>query len=152
MLLIRGATSLDLFSLLQLGEEFYNESSSASKFGLDIEFLSKNLQHAIDDENFCVLVAIKDSEIVGALVGVVAREMWAKESCGYINMIFVQRKHRNLVTGLKLVAQFEKWCSHSAAYQIGTHSGIGGNFPADALFRAAGYHLLGKNMIKFKEE
>lgn len=125
MLTIRNARADDVLPLLQFAEVYHEQSKQWDFYGeLDGIWLMNNIAIAVNDPNQIILVAVKDSELVGVYWGCVSWQTMAPIPLGRNLFFFVHPDHRTFSIARQLVSEFEKWCKYKGAVAIA----VGCNF------------------------
>ena len=152
MLIVRDLTTLDLLSVLNLAQEFYDDAENAHSLGFDMQGTCDNLFNIIGDDKFHAVVAVKNKEVVGILIGMAVKEIWSVKHIGFIHFFYVQKDSRSFSVANRLYSSFENWCKKRnediVLMQIGLHSGLDKDRPADVFFKRKGFREAGKDLIK----
>lgn len=90
-----------------------------------------------------------EKHIVGALIGVLERQIFSEELTANVMHIDVLPEARMGGYGVKLLRAFEQWAANRKAYEIciGTNSSLGSNKLAKFV-RRLGYQPIGENFVK----
>jgi L-amino acid N-acyltransferase YncA len=94
-----------------------------------------------------IMVAEKNGEVVGAMLGDVYTPWYTTDSMGIDYCIYIKPEHRNGMIAARLIKRFEEWCIAMGAKQI--RPGIGtGNKNVSRLYKALGYRVVGECFLK----
>lgn len=104
-----------------------------------LRYARRILDH-LDSESACVLVAVKERQVVGYVLGVVvdlAPEMFAQEPSGFLADIYVDADHRRVGIGQALVEALQAWFGERGIRYFEWHAAAR-NPEAIAFWRALG--------------
>jgi GNAT superfamily N-acetyltransferase len=144
---VRVAIDLDLLSLVELGEEYFNEVNEWNHMAFNRDKVTGFAIFAISNKSHNIFVAIDDdtNRPVGFFWGCVIEHVWTDEPMGQDMFMFVRKEARGYGAGKKLIQAFTEWCKVSGckSIQCGAHSGIENNEPAKKVFESLGFNLSG---------
>lgn len=143
----RVAIDLDLFSLIKLGEEYFNEVNEWNHMPFNREKVMRFAIFAIENKSHNIFVAIDNdtNEPVGFFWGCVISHVWTDEPMGQDMFMYTKKDARGKGAGKLMIKAFVDWCKASGckSIQCGAHSGIENNEPAKKVFESLGFNLSG---------
>jgi L-amino acid N-acyltransferase YncA len=142
--MIRQAIESDIPALVEMGQLLHDESSykhvsySPERVAATCLLMMKN--------GFLV-VAEKDGEVVGGMMGDVQVAWYTTERMGFDLSLYIKPEHRSGMMAMRMIKRFENWCIKMGATQI--RPGIGtGNPSVTRLYKALGYKYVGELLLK----
>jgi GNAT superfamily N-acetyltransferase len=142
--MIRNATEADIPIMIEIGKNLAS-STTYKTVNYSEERIEKTIR-TLMDFGFCV-VAEKDGEIVGGMMGDVYTPWYSNDRMGIDYTLYIEPEHRNGLLAVKMVKRFEQWCISMGAKQI--RPGIGtGDKNAIRLYKALGYKSVGEWFLK----
>jgi GNAT superfamily N-acetyltransferase len=138
--LIRQVTKETLPEFLSLARQMHEESTSR-----DLEFSAEKLEQLIGSPStFCVM-AYKDQKVIGGMLGFITEHYFSKDKKAVESGLYVVPKHRNGMTGVRLIRTFEDWSKQHEAKHIwiGYSTGIGDINRMKDFYKALGYDYEG---------
>jgi GNAT superfamily N-acetyltransferase len=110
---IRPATSEDCALVFPLAREM------AVSFQVDENNFEISFHEILSDSSSICLVAEKDGEMIGYLIGFDHRAFYANGRVSWVEEIFVKENNKKEGTGKCLMDQFEVWCMERGSKLIG---------------------------------
>jgi GNAT superfamily N-acetyltransferase len=110
---IRSATSEDCALVFPLAKEM------AMSFKVDQNEFEISFHEILSDNGSICLVAEKDGEVIGYLIGFDHRAFYANGRVSWVEEIFVKEKNRKEGAGKCLMDEFEFWCMERGSKLIG---------------------------------
>jgi ribosomal protein S18 acetylase RimI-like enzyme len=99
---IRKATQEDLYGILALANQL-SDTVTVSE-----QYLASHFTNFIDNEQHCLLVAVKNETVVGYVSGYFHRAIYANGLVAYVDEIVVDTSYRSMQIGSILMAHFEQ--------------------------------------------
>ena len=115
--MIRPAWRSDIPRLVRLGV-LMHEESRYSRLRLDQEKLANLLASLIDGDHGCVLVAERDREVVGGIVGVLTEHWCSNDTVATDLALFLAPEARGGMLAARLVNGFVAWAKEQGAAMI----------------------------------
>ncbi len=147
--IIRKANLSDLPFLIPLFRRFVEESSLP--FTFDEETTISYLTVVMEIENVIILVEEDDGVITGLILGSVDRD-FCRESCAYVEKMYVETEFRGLGTARALVETFQDEAKKLGASIIFASATAGMGDRVEKLyvnlFGRYGYTVLGRILCK----
>ncbi len=140
--IIRPARPDDLPDLLQCGVEFLEAGAQTYAVSPNPEELRGILVRFLAHPDMCVLVAERDGEILGGLVGTLTQLWFAPTVSVAAELAWFVRAHaRGGAAAVRLLRAFESWAAtrHVAYVTVSCIPSLKGDAVA-TLFARAGYH------------
>jgi GNAT superfamily N-acetyltransferase len=142
--MIRQATADDIQSLVVLGKIMHDETSY-KHVEYAPEKVAKTCQLMIT--NGFLMVAEKDGEVVGVMMGDVVTPWYTDERMGIDYCLYIYPEHRNGLIAVRLIKKFEEWCIAMGATQI--RPGVGtGDKNVSRLYKSLGFNSVGEWFLK----
>lgn len=141
---IRAATLDDVPVMVELGRRMHEESSYRT-MTYSAERVAETAKLLV--EHGFALVAEKNGEVIGGMMGDVITPWYTTERMGTDYALYIAPEHRNGLLALKLVKRFEEWCVSMGATRI--RPGVStGSISAGKIYRALGYQPVGECFMK----
>lgn len=142
--MIRRATLEDMPALLRMAAAML-ANSDYSTFDVDearfVSFAGPLVTHGF------VIVAEKDGQVVGALLGDVVTPWFSTKRMGVEYAVYIEPEHRNGLMAARMINQWAQWCKEQGAVQC--RPGIStGNFEVARLYEALGFKQCGMAFTK----
>lgn len=142
--MIRQALESDIPALVELGRVM-NAETTYKHVEYSPERVAKTCLLMIS--NGFLMVAEKDGEVVGVMMGDVHVPWYTTERMGFDMCLYIYPEHRNGLFALRLIKKFEEWCIAMGASQI--RPGIGtGNPAVTRLYEKLGFKSVGTLLLK----
>lgn len=142
--MIRNAIESDIPKLIEMGQKLHDESTYKH-----VTYSSERVASTcrlMMNSGFLV-VAEKDDEVVGVMMGDVYTPWYSTDSMGIDFTLYIYPEHRNGITAMRMIKKFEQWCIGMGAKQI--RPGIGtGDLSVAKLYEALGYKSVGQWFLK----
>lgn len=116
--MIRNATAGDIPALIELGARMYLESRYAETSPFDEQKCAELAQHLIAAPGGCVLVAERDSQVIGWLAGGIAEQWFSRKLMAFEYGLFIAPEHRGGSAGPRLAKTFIAWAADNGAAVI----------------------------------
>lgn len=148
--MIRAATHGDLDALIEIGRACHAESPHYGRYPYKETRLRALLANVLESGDATILVAEKDSRIVGVLVAMVGAYFFTSARYATDLVFYVLPDVRGGPYAKRLVDAFERWAHDQGADEIapGVSSGLASE-RTRGFFRALGYEELGYIMVKY---
>lgn len=125
-MIIREMTDDDVRQCIALGREMHRESVYRY-----LDFSEDKLwaiweQHKAHPTMYCMRVAEKEGEIIGAFVGLRFEHFFGHDVCSSDLILYVTPEHRGGTAAPRLVKEYEKWAIANGVkeIQIGVSTGV----------------------------
>ena len=142
--MIRNATVNDIPKMIEIGKNLAS-STTYKSVNYSEERIEKTIRTLIE-HGFCV-VAEKNGEIVGGMMGDVYTPWYSNDRMGIDYTLYIEREHRNGLLAVKMIKKFEQWCISMGVKQI--RPGIGtGDKNVIRMYKALGYQSVGEWFLK----
>ena len=142
--MIRPATHEDIPRIVEMGRHLH-DLTNYKHVTYSPERVAKTVETMIA-AGFAV-VAEKDGEVVGAMMGDVYTPWYTTDPMGIDYTLYIEPEHRNGLLTMKMIKRFEAWCIAMGVKQI--RPGIGtGDEGAARLYEALGYKRAGSWFLK----
>ena len=142
--MIRNATEQDIPKLVEMGQALHDESTYKH-----VEYSPERVAETcrLMIANGFLVVAEKDGEVIGVMMGDVYVPWYTTERMGIDYTLYIMPEHRNGLIAVKMIKRFEQWCIAMGAKQIrpGIGTGVKG---AERLYKALGYVVSGEQFLK----
>lgn len=142
--MIRNATVNDIPKMIEIGKNLANSTTYKS-----VNYSEERIEATIKiliEHGFCV-VAEKNGEVVGSMMGDVYTPWYSNDRMGIDYVLYIEREHRNGLLAVKMIKKFEQWCISMGVKQI--RPGIGtGDKNAIRMYKALGYQSVGEWFLK----
>lgn len=144
---IRVADLTDTTDIIVLGKEFYKEFYS-DVLNWNSKLAAQNLEAAIEEDPFLVLVIEKENEIVGMLVAMVSQCFFSYDVQASELAWYIEKNHRKTRQAIKLLDLYEDWAKGRGA-KLANMMNIEGTPKAIVnLYERRGYKLKENTFIK----
>jgi ribosomal protein S18 acetylase RimI-like enzyme len=150
---VRFASEEDFENLFNLYKQLYILEARLDNNLKDFEEVEENLrkyvQRCLKKENYIVLIAEKDSKILGFII-IAIREytkVCKKQKFGYIDAIFVKEDSRKKGIGRKLLNEAEKFLKEQKIHSLELDI-YEGNKEAIKFYQKSGFRIISKRMRK----
>lgn len=142
--MIRNAIESDIPKLVAMGQALHDETTY-KHVTYSPERVAETCRLMM--LNGFLMVAEKDGEVVGVMMGDVLVPWYTTERMGIDMTLYIYPEHRNGMIALRLIKRFEEWCIAMGAKQI--RPGIGtGDLSVAKLYQALGYKSVGQWFLK----
>lgn len=142
--MIRPAKISDIATLVILGQQMHDETSykhvtySPERVAATCELMISN--------GF-IVVAEKEGQIVGVMMGDVHTPWYTTDSMGIDYCLYIYPQHRHGIAAMRMIKRFEEWCIAMGATQV--RPGIGtGDLSVAKLYEKLGYKNVGNWYLK----
>jgi GNAT superfamily N-acetyltransferase len=146
---IRRATAEDFPRLVELGHAMHQESPRFSKMPYSEEKIMTLLGGMCYHDNAIVLVAEREAEIVGMMLGFVAEQFFGPSKTASELVVYVTPEHRGGTVAPRLIYVFEDWAKWHGCAEIVL--GVSTEVAADRtakFYQRMGYAHSGHTLIK----
>lgn len=146
---IRPATEADRFPLFRLCVAMVEETDF-SNYVLNPQKMIDNIGVWI--HNSLALVAERDGELVGVILGKIATPWYSDEIAAVEDFFYVKPEHRGSRAGYMLVRGFNEWAKKQGALHVraGVSSGCGD--AGGRLYEHFGMKFMGGNYVAHTKE
>lgn len=141
--MIRPATHDDIDRLVILGEEMHADSHFA-RLPLDVDKVAALFAHLIESPDGLLIVAEKDSEVIGGFAGYVTEHYFARTKVASDFGLFISRHYRGGMTAARLMKAYATWAKERGAVMIqaGITTGVHVE-ESTRLYQAIGFRAVG---------
>jgi len=142
---IRKATEEDQLDFLILAKKFLKESKYI--FSFNQSKLLENYLLAINHDDFLILLAEENGEVVGMLAAGITSPMFSDDKVATELAWFIDKEHRGSSMSLRLIKEYEKWakgngCKYTSMMDLDQLNNL------QRLYERQGYSLVEKTFIK----
>lgn len=148
--MIRPAKMDDADALWDLALRMHAESNYLELEPSEVMFRKfVSAMIGLNGEQARILVAERDSKLIGFHIGYIANPFWSMDRIGHDAMMYIDQDHRGGMTAMRLIKAFEDWAVQQGAKQIRPGISVGGPIDRVArLYHAAGYQTAGYSFVK----
>lgn len=107
--MIRRACVFDVPALVELGIAYSKEALYHELFPVDLDYSVQVAMQSVQDENCCVLVAVKDHKVVGFLYAAITLFPWSRVPLAVDQLLYIAPEARGSVLGAGLIRAYEAW-------------------------------------------
>ena len=140
----------DIPKILELGERMHKESPFFGQYEFDRDEVTNYIAHSLNNPQYEFnLVAEKDGEIIGGMLGTVSKLTFCKHYMPNELIVYVEPEHRKGTVGIKLIKAFEKWAYEKGftSTSIGFSTGINTDRTI-GLYERLGYNIMSYKLVK----
>lgn len=147
---VRDATLDDLPRLVEMGERFFQFSEFARTVSYDPDSVTHLLERLMVAADGMVLVAERDSQVVGALVATLAPLWFNSEVLVATELAWwVEPGERKGSTGLRMYWHMQDWAIERGATLVAMSDlVINGQAPAEQLYDRLGLRMVERSHVK----
>lgn len=142
--MIRNAIESDIPKLVEMGRRF-NAETSYKHVTYSPERVEATCRLMMT--NGFLVVAEKDGEVVGVMMGDVLTPWYTTDRMGFDYCLYIYPEHRNGMIAIRMIKRFEDWCIGMGATQIRPAVATG-NPNGGRLYEALGYKRVGEQFLK----
>lgn len=142
--MIRKATRDDIPLMVELAAEYLQHSSYAPLVYDKIK-THDFLDELLDEKGFMV-VAERDGQIVGGMVGDVITPWFSDDKIGVEYIIYMHPDYRTGRDAYRLIRSWVEWCKYQDVKQIRPAISSGVN-RGERLYQAMGFEVVGSNFL-----
>lgn len=144
---IRTADLTDTTDIIILGREFYKEYYS-DVLNWNNKLAMQNLEAAIKEDPFLVLVVEKNDEIVGMLIAMISQCFFSYDVQASELAWYIDKNHRKTRQAVKLLDWYEDWAKSNGAKLANMMNIEGTPKSIVNLYERRGYKLKENTFIK----
>jgi hypothetical protein len=146
--MIRPATIADIDPIVEMARPFLDYSMFADHTQINDDDLIQALCNLLD--NGIILVAEKDSKIIGALCGMMSQFWFSPKTKVAIELgWWIQEEHRSGMSAVRLLNAFEDWAKNMGASVVSLSDlRVADDYPAGKLFNKLGYSVVERAHLK----
>lgn len=124
--MIREAHIMDAPRLVQLGGAYVRESKGHESYPLDVGHAIAVLSTYINSPDCLVLVAVKETTVVGFFYGILSSYPWSPVYLAVDSLLYVTPEERGALYGVSLIRRYEAWAKQKGAVAVilSTASGV----------------------------
>lgn len=125
-MIIREMERKDVPECISLGKDMHEESVyRGTDFATD-KLWEMWDQHVRIPNMYCMMVAEKDHELIGAFVGFRYEHFFGHDICSSDLILYVKPEHRGGTAAPRLIKAYEKWARENGVteIQIGVSTGV----------------------------
>lgn len=139
-IIIRQANKSDISAIERLSLELIGATEDNE--GFDINEVSKNCRHFLRDDNYYILVAELDGNLVGLISFTTYRTLLHPDLSGLPCELIVTESHRRKGVGTKLMQSFIEECKGLGCCEVEINTGLNNNRAMD-FYRKLGFEERG---------